>query len=283
MGRIDAHHHLWDLRRRPQPWADGLSTLARSFAFADLAPHLAQHDVTATIVVTSLPDFDETTDLLAVAAGEPAIRGVVGWLDLTAPDLAHQIAALVDGRGGDRLVGLRHPIQAELETWCDRPAVRRGLATLAASDLTYDLLVTADQLKAATTLVADLPDLCFVLDHCGNPPLRDGDLAEWTAAVSELARFPNVAVKMSGLVTQADHETWSVADVRPAADHVLSAFGPSRTMFGSDWPVCLLATNYSGVVALTEQLLAGWSAGELGEVFGGTATRWYRLASRDLA
>ncbi|MER7990993.1 amidohydrolase family protein [Streptomyces noursei] len=276
--RIDAHHHLWDLARRDQPWMDGpwADPIRRSYAPADLAPHVAAHRIAGTVLVQSSASTRETLELLALVAEDGPVRGVVGWADLTAAGLPDALAALPAG-----LVGLRHQVQDEPDPhWLARPDVRRGLRTLAAHRLVYDLLVTPRQLPAAQAVVRALPELSFVLDHAGKPAIARGGWQPWAAALTALARLPNVTCKLSGLVTEADWHTWRPSQLLPYARHVLDAFGPERVMFGSDWPVCTLAAGYGDVVALAEAATDHLTGPERAAVFGTTATRVYGLDTR---
>jgi L-fuconolactonase len=276
--RIDAHHHVWDLAVRDQPWTAELPGLHRSFDIAELRPSLLAHGIDATVVVQTITVADETPELLALAAREPLVGGVVGWVDLTAPDVADRLAALGSQPGGSRLVGIRHQVQGEPDPrWLCRDDVRRGLAAVARARLVYDLLVVPPQLPAAVETVAALPELTFVLDHAGKPAIASGSLAPWRSDIRALAALPNVAVKLSGLVTEADHATWTVDQLRPYARTVLDAFGADRVMFGSDWPVCLLAGSYDDVIAAAEVLTGRLDATEQAAVFGRTAERWYRI------
>ncbi|HEX4362032.1 MAG TPA: amidohydrolase family protein [Pseudonocardia sp.] len=279
--RVDAHHHLWDLAVRDQPWTEGLPALRRSFALAELEPELRKEGIDATVLVQTVDVPPETPELLALAAAHPVVAGVVGWADLTAPDVADQLAALRAGPGGRALVGVRHGVQSEADPrWLCRPDVRRGLAAVGAAGLVYDLLVVPAQLPAAVETVRALPGLSFVLDHAGKPNIARGteaDRASWAADVRALGAEHNVVVKLSGLVTEADHGSWTPADIRPYAEQVLTAFGPDRTMFGSDWPVCLLAADYGRVAALASELIEALSPAERDAVLGGTAARWYGL------
>ncbi|SHM44697.1 amidohydrolase family protein [Actinacidiphila paucisporea] len=274
--RIDAHHHLWDLARRPQPWLTGaaLDAIARTFALAELEPLLDAHGIDATVLVQSSSSLDETRELLAIAAGSGGrVAGVVGWADLTDPALADVLASL-----SGPLVGIRHQVQDEPDPWwLARAAVRRGLATVAAAGLAYDLLVTPRELPAALETAAALPELRFVLDHAAKPRIASGEWEPWAAQLSRLAALPNVSCKLSGLVTEAVWAGWEPADLLPYARHVLDAFGPARTLFGSDWPVCTLAASYDAVVALAEEAAAGLSPAESAAVFGDTAARIYAL------
>lgn len=276
MDRIDAHHHVWDLAVRPHAWLDPepMAPIRRTFTLDDLAPPAAAAGVTRTVLVQVLPDLAETVEFLALAAASDLVAGVVGWVDLTAPDVAAVLAAMPDG-----LVGVRHGVQSEPDPeWLNRPDVRRGLATLEAAGLAYDLLTLPHQLPAAIDTVRALPGLTFVLDHLSKPPIAAGELQPWRDRIEELAALPNVYCKLSGMVTEADWTAWQLADLRPYAETVLEAFGPQRVMFGSDWPVCLLAAEYERVVATADQLCAGLSEGERAEVFAGTARRVYRIS-----
>jgi L-fuconolactonase len=276
--RVDAHHHVWDLAVRDQPWTAELPALRRSFALADLRPHLDAHGITRTIVVQTITVAEETPELLSLAAAEPVVAGVVGWVDLTAPDVPDRLATLRALPGGDALVGVRHQVQEEPDPrWLCRPDVRRGLAAVAAAGLVYDVVITPDQLPATVDTVRALPELTFVLDHAGKPRIRAGELEPWRGHIADLGRCDNVTVKLSGLVTEAGLETWTVADLRPYAQALLESFGPSRMMFGSDWPVCLLAAQYDEVIMAAEQLTAQLSQSERDAVFGGTGSRIYGL------
>ncbi len=279
--RIDAHHHLWDLDVRDQEWTAGLPVLHRTYDVAELRPLLAAAGIERTVLVQTVTIAEETPQFLALAAGEgtDVVAGVVGWVDLTAPDVSDRLAALRAGPGGERLVGIRHLVQAEPDpSWLNRPDVRRGLAAVEEAGLVYDLLVFPHQLPAAIDTVRALPGLRFVLYHLAKPPITTGVLEPWGAHLAELAALPNVSVKLSGLVTEADPERWRVADLRPYAERGLELFGADRTMYGSDWPVCLLAATYAEVFAAAEELTAALSSAERADVFGATAQRWYRLA-----
>jgi L-fuconolactonase len=275
--RIDAHHHVWDLAVRDQPWTAELPTLRRSFGLDDLAPELASAGIDVTVVVQTITTPDETPELLALAATSPLIAGVVGWVDLEAPDVAERLALLRELPGGGSLVGIRHQVQGEPDLdWLERPSVRRGLAAVAGTGLSYDLLVTANQLPAAISAARHVPELRFVLDHAGKPPIARAQLEPWASLVTSLAAEPNVAVKLSGLTTEASPE-WSADELQPYVDVLLATFGMSRVLFGSDWPVSLLAAPYSATVAAAEQVLAGASTAEREAIFGGNAVEWYRL------
>lgn len=280
MTRIDAHHHLWDLSRREQGWLDdpALTTIRRTFTVADFERDAAAARIDHGVLVQVLPDADETREFLATAAQSEALAGVVGWADLTAPDIADELAALRAAPGGDLLVGIRHLVQGEADPqWLSRPDVRRALKAVADAGLRYDLLTYPHQLPSAIDTVRALPDAVFVLDHVSKPPIASGELEPWASHVRELAAEPNVFCKLSGMVTEADPEAWTVESLRPYVDVVLDAFGPSRIMFGSDWPVCLLVATYTQVADAAAELVGQLSSDEQDEVFGGTAIRAYQL------
>jgi len=283
-GIVDAHHHIWDLSVRDQDWITGdrLAPLRRDFTLADLEPEARGAGVTATILVQTITVLEETPEFLALAAGSDLVAGVVGWTDLTAPDVADALAALRERPGGEHLVGIRHQVQGEPDPhWLLRPDVLRGLAAVADAGLAYDLVILPHQLPAAYRAAALLPELVFVLDHLAKPPIAAGELCPWAGDVRILATLPNVYCKLSGMVTEADWHAWKAADLVPYADTVLNAFGPDRLMFGSDWPVCRLAASYAEVVGAAHALTCGLGPGERRDVFSGTATRAYGLPSHD--
>ncbi|WP_078624396.1 amidohydrolase family protein [Streptomyces monomycini] len=271
--RIDAHHHLWDLTRRPQPWMDGAwaDPVRRTYTLDDLTPHLAAHGIDGTLLVQSSASAAETAELLALAARAPAVRGVVGWADLTDPGLPDLLAAMPP-----QLVGLRHQVQDEPDPdWLARPAVRRGLAAVADAGLVYDLLITRHHLPAASAVAHALPGLRLVLDHAAKPAIAVGAWQPWADDLAALARLPNTVCKLSGLVTEASWPTWRPVDITPYTRHVLDTFGPHRVLFGSDWPVCTLAAPYDVVVTLAGTSTAHLTPDERAAVFGGNAARVY--------
>ncbi|MBT2469291.1 amidohydrolase family protein [Streptomyces sp. ISL-66] len=277
---MDAHHHVWDLSVRDQPWITGpeLAPLRRDFSLADLTPQARAAGVTATVLVQTITAAEETPEFLAMAARSDLVAGVVGWTDLTAPDVADTLAGLRAATGGEHLVGIRHQVQDEPDPrWLVRPEVLRGLAAIAEGGLVYDLVVKPHQLEAAALAAQRLPGLTFVLDHLGKPPVASGELAPWAERIRRLAALPNTVCKLSGMVTEADRGSWTVDDLRPYADTVLDAFGPGRLMFGSDWPVCRLAATYAEVVAAADDVTAELSPAERRDVFTGTAVRTYGL------
>ncbi|MGW7069326.1 amidohydrolase family protein [Streptomyces sp. NPDC054855] len=277
---VDSHHHVWDLSVRDQEWITGdeLAPIRRTFSLADLLPQARAADVTATVLVQTVTVAEETPEFLALAADSDLVAGVVGWTDLTRPDVGDTLRRLRELPGGQHLVGIRHQVQGEPDPqWLLRPDVRRGLAAVGAAGLAYDLVVLPHQLPACVEAAREHPGLTFVLDHLGKPPVASGALEPWAAAVRSLAALPNTVCKLSGLVTEAAPRTWTVDDLRPYADTVLDAFGPDRLMFGSDWPVCTLAATHAEVVDVAQRLTDSLTEGERAALFAGTATRVYGL------
>lgn len=278
---IDAHHHLWDPSHRKYHWmsGDALAPIRQPYTPADLRRETSAAGVRGTVLVQTIGDVEETSEFLAMAAASDGlIVGVVGWVDLTAPDVADQVAMLRTLPGGDRLVGVRHQVQDEADPgWLARPDVHRGLHALATAGLTYDLLVLASQLPVARAVVREVPELRFVLDHVGKPPIASGEMEPWASELSALAELPNVSCKLSGLVTEASWADWEAPQISPYAAHVLDCFGPERVMFGSDWPVCELAASYTQVVELAHELTTTLSDPERAQIFGATAQACYAL------
>jgi L-fuconolactonase len=279
--RIDAHQHFWDPARASYPWMVGeaLDPIRRAFTPDDLAPELAVEDISGTVLVQTISSLDETREFLGLAARWDFIRGVVGWVDLTAPAVGDELDALLAGPGGERLVGIRHQVHDEADPdWLRRPDVRRGLLAVRDRGLRYDLLLRAREIPAAVDTVAALEHLEFVLDHIGKPRIVDGQDNEWQEGMPQLAALPNVAVKLSGMVTEADWFSWTPADLRRFTEPILEWFGIERLMFGSDWPVCLLASSYGGVVRGLEEALGQLPAGDKARIFGLNAQRVYGLS-----
>jgi L-fuconolactonase len=282
-GLIDAHQHVWDLAVRDQPWTVQVPALRRTFIADQLAPLLPDAGVTETVVVQTVSSSEETAELLAAAAETPWMVGVVGWADLTSSGLPGELARLRSLPGGQLLVGLRHQVQEEPDpNYLCHDDVRRGLQTLAEAGLTYDLIVQAEQWPAAVATARAVPELRFVLDHLGNPPIiRDGRFVDqtWLAAFLAFAALPNVAFKLSGLVTRTYPETAQLADFEPYIRAVFDAVSPKRVLFGSDWPVCTAVTSYGDVVATAQRLTASLGPDAQEHIFRRSATTVYRLGS----
>jgi L-fuconolactonase len=278
---VDAHHHLWDPGRRPYPWMTGAyAPLAEKFGTEELRAVARAAGVSATVAVQASATEEETRDLLAAAHGSGGlIAGVVGWVDLTAPDVPERLAALGAAAGGDRLVGIRHQVQDEPDpaAWLARADVRRGLQAVAAAGLVYDVLIFPPELPAARALAEDIPELPLVLDHAAKPRIAEGAWEPWSSDLGALAEYDHVSAKLSGLVTEAPWDRWRETGIERYAARLVEAFGPDRTMWGSDWPVCTLAAAYADVLALAERVIAGLGPADRAAVLGGTATRVYGL------
>jgi L-fuconolactonase len=276
---VDSHHHLWDPAEADYPWLTGeFEPIRRRFDPSDLAPLLRRHGVAGTIVVQARASIDETRALLATAERTPFMLGVVGWVDLASADLAADIAALREAPGGRLLVGVRHQVHDEPDAaWLLRPEVQRGIARVGGEGLAFDLLVRAREMPAAIELVRRHPDVRFVLDHVGKPALREGASERWHALIGALAEHENVACKLSGIVTEADWRGWRAADLQPDLRYALERFGPERSLFGSDWPVCLLAASYGEVLGIVRAAIDELDATGRSAVLGRTAVRVYRL------
>jgi L-fuconolactonase len=274
--RIDAHQHFWRYRPQTHGWInDDMAVLKRDYLPGDLEPLLRTQAMGGCVAVQAAHSLEETRFLLDLADRHSFVRAVVGWADLLAPDLDRQLEALTTR---SRLRGLRHIAQDEPDdSWLARDDVVRGVSRLRRFGLTYDILVYARQLPAALELARRLPDQPFVVDHLAKPEIREGRLDPWRERLRALAALPHVSCKLSGLVTEAEWDRWTAADIRPYLEVALEAFGPRRLMIGSDWPVCLLAGDYARVVGLVVDFVASLSPDERASVLGGTATRFYQI------
>jgi L-fuconolactonase len=273
--RIDAHHHFWHYSPDEYGWIDdAMASIRRDFLPSDLAPEIAAAGIDAVISVQARQTLSETHFLLALATAHTWISGVVGWVPLTD---AHADERLADIARQPKLKGIRHVLQAEPDTYMDRPDFNVGLSRLRALNLAYDILIYHHQLPAAIRLVDRHPEQVFVVDHIAKPAIRRGELQPWARNLNELARRPNVFCKLSGVVTEAEYATWTYEQILPYLDAALEAFTPARLMFGSDWPVCLVATTYLDWVRTIERLTEKLSAAERQAIFCDTATRAYRL------
>lgn len=276
--RIDAHQHFWNYQPARDTWiSDQMSVLKRDFLPPHLLPELRSAGIDGTVAVQADPSEQETRFLLALAENHPVILGVVGWVDLCAPDIAERLADL---RKSKRLSGFRHIVQAEPDDrFVLRADFKRGISCLAQFDFTYDILIYPKHLPAAAQLVEAHPRQRFVVDHLAKPEIRIGRLQPWARMMRQLAAAPNVFCKLSGLITEGDRASWHPGDFNRYLDVVFECFGPERLMFGSDWPVCLLAGSYAQVVNLISSYLRGRPPEEQAAIFGGNAVRFYNLKS----
>lgn len=275
---IDAHQHFWQLSRAfDYRWLDApeMAAIRRDYLPADLAPHLANAGVDRTIFVQTQHDLDENRWALQLAAENDFIAGVVGWVDLAAPECEQQ---LLEFQGHPAFVGVRHITQDEPDDdFIVRPDVMRGLKVLEKHGVPFDLLFYVKHLRHAATLARELPELPMVIDHLAKPRIRESVIGGWIDDLRAAARFPNVFCKLSGMITEADRRHWKPAHLGPYVEAALEAFGPRRCLFGSDWPVCELAGSYEQVHAALGETLGTLSGSEREWIFGRTACSFYGL------
>jgi L-fuconolactonase len=276
---IDSHHHLWDPGRRDYYWMTEDSPIRRPFGPDDLRPLLAQTGVDRTIVVQTIPSVDETREFLATAAETDFVAGVVGWVDLADPSVAKTLADLRARPGGSFLVGIRHQVHDEADAgWLLSKEVQRGIKAVGEARLVYDLLVRTRELPAALDVVRRLPEVRFVIDHLAKPNIANGAAdGEWETAMAPFSDCPNVDCKLSGMVTEANWLSWKPDDLKPYVERALGWFGAGRCLFGSDWPVCLLAATYEQVVEALRYAVRDLSEADHQAIFGGNALRVYGL------
>jgi L-fuconolactonase len=271
---VDAHQHFWQYNPREYNWIDDrMEVLRRDFMPDDLAPHMEQAGVDATIAVQTRQTTEETHWLLRLAHAHPFIAGVVGWVDLRADDVE---ASLEQLRDQPRLAGIRHIVQSEPD---DRflldPALGHGIAALGQAGLPYDILIYPRHLPVAAEFVSRFPSQTFVLDHLAKPEIRGGSIDEWARDLRRLAGAANLWCKLSGLVTEADWHTWTPEQIHPYLDVAFDCFDPGRLIAGSDWPVCTLASDYSRTMAVVRDYLGAFTSAERAAVLGGNAKLVY--------
>jgi L-fuconolactonase len=272
---IDSHQHFWRYDPAQYPWIDdSMAALRRDFLPADLKPELETARIDSCIAVQARQSLEETRWLLELATANPFIAGVVGWVDLQAEDVREQLESLCPS---PKLVGVRHVVQSEADDgFLLRPSFCRGISMLEDVELAYDILIYPRHLGVASEFVARFPRQRFVLDHMAKPDIRHGDIDAWERGIRALAVFPHVCCKVSGLITEADWARWTMADLRPYLDVVFDAFGPSRLMAGSDWPVCTVAGDYSRTMAVLAHYLSDKPERDRAAVMGGNAMRFYK-------
>jgi len=273
---IDAHHHLWRYSAEEYGWIDdGMSALKRDFLTEDLTQVMKTAGVDGAVAVQARPTVEETRWLLELAERCAAIRGVVGWAPIASSGFGVELEGIADRT---KLKGLRHIIQAEEdENYILRADFNEGIRALTNHRLVYDILIYERHLPQTIQFVDRHTDQAFVLDHVAKPRIREGIVEPWLSNIKELAKRPNVWCKVSGMVTEADWNHWTLDTLRPYVDAVVEAFGPERLMAGSDWPVCLVACGYSQWFRVLREYFASFSETERAGIFGRTATGVYGL------
>jgi L-fuconolactonase len=280
---IDAHHHLWTYDPVRYPWmTEDWAPIRRNFTPEDLGPLLRAAGVERTVLVQACSSRAETREFLEAAARTPFVAGVVGWADLTAGGTAETIASLKAMTGGHKLVGIRHQVHDEDDpAWLLRSDVQRSLQAVGQAGLAFDLLVRTRELPAAHETALRHPGIRFVIDHMAKPPIQQGGSPDWDTWMARMAALPNVSCKLSGLVTEADWKGWSAAVLKPYVERALGWFGAERLLFGSDWPVCLVAASYSQVVELARELVRDLPPSQRVAILGGNAAAVYGLSRLD--
>lgn len=274
--RVDAHHHFWQIGKYDYSWmGPELNVLRRDYGPEDLHPLLARNGIERSVLVQTISSVDETRWFLELADQHAFIAGVVGWVDLTDPNVGETLDELA---AHPKLVGIRHQVHDEPDDgWLRWEGVQRGLAELARRSIPYDLLIRPQHLAVSLNVAQRFAELTFIVDHMAKPKIAARGWDDWADGIAALATCPNAACKLSGMITEADWQTWSPADLAPYVRHVIEQFGTERVMFGSDWPVCLLAGSYDQVVEALVENLSDLSEAERENVFGNNAARWYRL------
>ena len=278
--RIDSHHHIWDLKVRPQTWMKGdeLKPISRSILMNELEPELEKANIDFTVIVQTAPTPDETPEFLDLSLTHPKICAVVGWLDLESTDIRPQLDQYLSHPGGKNLVSIRDIAQDKPDpNWFLREDVIKNIHRIAEYGLTFDILTKPPQLAAAVEMVKQSPHNTFVLDHISKPYIAKNEMQPWADQISEIASHENVFVKVSGLFTEADWHNWNHQTFAPYLDHILNTFTPARMMFGSDWPVCLLAATYADTINLMEEFVKEFSVSEQESFWANTAKRAYKL------
>lgn len=273
---IDSHQHFWQVGRFDYPWMSSeVEVLYRDYMPETLEPILQRCGVSKTVLVQASNSLEETCWLLELADSNQFIGGVVGWVDLTSSDVSLQLAEFTTY---PKFKGVRHLVESEPDDdWLVRPEVLPGFAVLASFGSAFDMLVHTRHLKHVKTVAQRCPELKIVIDHMAKPPISLGQLDEWSKEIAEVAAFPNVHCKLSGLVTEATWSNWTTDDLRPIVECALSVFGPGRMMFGSDHPVCLLAASYDRVLESFQSILAELRADDRSRIFATNAEQFYKL------
>jgi L-fuconolactonase len=276
MQRIDAHQHFWQFDPVRDSWITGeMAAIRRDFLPGDLRPLLQQAGIDGCVAVQAVQAESENDFLLGLAREAGFIKGIVGWVDLQANHIGERLAYY---KQFPLIKGFRHVLQGEKDrALMLRPSFRRGIEALGAAGYTYDLLIFPDQLAFCTELVMMYPDQLFVLDHLAKPDIKSGAISGWMKDLQVLSTLPNVYCKISGMVTEADWTGWKKDDFRRVLDTAVAAFGTGRILYGSDWPVCLVAASYAETLAIVQDYFSSFSQSEQEALFGGNALQFYKL------
>jgi L-fuconolactonase len=276
MLRIDAHQHFWEFDPVRDNWiTDEMVAIKKDFLPKDLRRLLRQNDFDGSVVVQSDQSEKENEFQLENAAKNDFIKGVVGWIDLQSEKVEEKLAYY---SSKNKMKGFRHVLQSEAErAFMLKPAFMNGIGRLERFGFTYDILIFADQLKYIPQFVATFPNQRFVIDHMAKPDIKNRNIEDWKGEIEKIARHENVYCKISGMVTEADWKNWKQEDFILFIDVVIEAFGPRRIMYGSDWPVCLVAGSYKKVLGIVNEYFSSFSPSEQELFFGGNAIRFYNL------
>jgi L-fuconolactonase len=276
MHKIDAHQHFWHYNAVRDSWiTDNMQVIKHDFLPADLLPQLSSNGIHGCIAVQADQSESENDFLLQLASENNFIRGVVGWVDLQAADVEDRLNYYSKFK---KMKGFRHVLQGELQRdLMLTNAFKQGIGLLNKYGFTYDVLIFPDQLKFTEQLVALYPDQTFIIDHIAKPNIKGQKIDGWKENIQAIAKYPNVSCKVSGMVTEANWNTWQEADFKPYLDTIFEAFGFSRVLFGSDWPVCLVAATYSRMLDIVKHYTAKFSAQEQALFWGNNAIKIYRL------
>ena len=274
--QIDAHQHFWNYDKEKHSWIDeNMAVIRKDFLPSDLKKVYAENGIDGCVAVQADQTLDETDFLLKLAHKNEFIKGVVGWVDLRDSAVDHTLEKY---HPQNKIKGWRHVVQDEADhNFLLRPDFLRGISYLEKYDYTYDILIFPHQLGAALEFVSHYPHQKFVIDHIAKPYIKDGFYNGWATLMKEIAKHQNVYCKLSGMITEADYHKWTAEQINPYMDLALNAFGAERTMYGSDWPVCLVAGNYSQVLGLATNFIAKLSSSEQQAIMGLNAIKFYNL------
>ena len=273
---IDSHQHFWKYEPIKHDWIDDdMSVIRRDFSPSDLAKVYQENSIDGCVAVQADQTLEETDFLIDLAFNNNFIKGIVGWVDLR----AENIEKVLEKYSSDKIVkGFRHVVQGEPDhNFLLRPNFSRGISLLEKYNFTYDILVFPHQLGSVLEFVKKFPNQKFVIDHIAKPYIKDGYFEGWATMMTAIGKHENVSCKMSGMVTEAEYNTWTPEQIHPYMNVALEAFGSSRILFGSDWPVCLVAGNYSKIKKLTTDFISQLSQIEQNSIMGTNAIEFYNL------